>query len=69
MMSALLHFVGGLGLLLYGLRTVSEAFQVLAGDQLRRWVGGASGTRGEQFKAGVFTSVVAVYKALGGISD
>lgn len=58
MMSALLHFVGGLGLLLYGLRTVSEALQALAGDQLRRWVSGVSSTRGDQFKAGVFTSAM-----------
>ena len=36
MIRALLELVGGLGLLLYGLRTVSDALQVLFGERLRR---------------------------------
>ncbi len=57
MIAALLNFIGGLGLLLYGVHTVGEALQVLAGEQLRRRLGVGS-TRRDWFATGVFTSLV-----------
>ncbi|MGD9762302.1 MAG: Na/Pi cotransporter family protein [Candidatus Binatia bacterium] len=54
----LLYFAGGLGLLPYGLRVVSDALQVLAGDQLRRRIGGASGGRRDQFATGLATGLI-----------
>lgn len=58
MIGALLGLVGGLGLLLFGLKTVSEALQVLSAERLRRRVAAAGGSRGDQVAAGLITSLL-----------
>jgi len=46
MLQALIYnLVGGLGLFLFGMRSMSEALQVIAGDRLRRIVGAATQNR------------------------
>lgn len=58
MISALLGLCGGLGLLLFGLRTASEALQVLSGERLRRRVAEVGSGRRAQFDAGVLAGLV-----------
>jgi phosphate:Na+ symporter len=58
MISALLALCGGLGLLLFGLRTASEALQVLFGEQLRRRVADVGHGRRAQVDAGVLAGLV-----------
>jgi phosphate:Na+ symporter len=58
-MTSALSFLGGLGLLLYGLKTVSEALQVLFGDRLRQRMGHVGATRREQFTTGAVASLIA----------
>lgn len=50
--------LAGLGLLLFGLKTVSEAVQALAGDRLRRIIGGVGDDRMDGFTAGVLVSAL-----------
>jgi len=58
MIAALLGLCGGLGLLLFGLRTASEALQVLFGERLRRRVAEVGSGRRAQFDAGVLAGLV-----------
>lgn len=58
MIGAVLGLLGGLGLLLFGLRMVSEALQVLAGESLRRRVAGVGQGRRDQFEAGVIAGLI-----------
>ena len=58
MLGGLLQLIGGLGLLLYGLRTVSEALQVLFGERLRRRVATVGDGRRAQFDIGVVAGLV-----------
>ncbi|MBX3024198.1 Na/Pi cotransporter family protein [bacterium] len=58
MIRGLLELVGGLGLLLYGLRTASESLQVLFGERLRRRVAAVGGGRRAQFEIGVVAGLV-----------
>ena len=58
MLGGLLQLIGGLGLLLYGLRTVSEALQVLFGERLRRRVAAVGDGRRAQFDIGVVAGLV-----------
>lgn len=58
MIAALLALLGGLGLLLFGLRSISEALQVLAGDYLRRRVAGVGEGRRAQFETGVIAGLI-----------
>lgn len=53
-----LELVGGLGLLLYGLRIASEALQVLFGERLRRRIAALGAGRRRQFDAGVVAGLV-----------
>jgi phosphate:Na+ symporter len=57
-MSALLGLIGGLGLLLYGLKIVSEALQVLFGDRLRGRMSTVGTTRLAQFGTGAVASLI-----------
>ena len=63
MIRALLELVGGLGLLLYGLRTVSDALQVLFGERLRRRIAEVGARRRGQFEAGVVAGLVTASSA------
>lgn len=63
MIRALLELVGGLGLLLYGLRIVSDALQVLFGERLRRRVAALGAGRLDQFAAGVVAGLVTASSA------
>ena len=63
MIRALLELVGGLGLLLYGLRTVSDALQVLFGERLRRRIAEVGAGRRGQFEAGVVAGLVTASSA------
>lgn len=58
MIRGLLELLGGLGLLLYGLRTVSEALQVLFAERLRGRVAAAGGGRRAEFDVGVVAGLV-----------
>lgn len=58
MIAAVLSLCGGLGLLLFGLRTASEALQVLFGERLRRRVAAVGSGRRAQFDAGVLAGLV-----------
>jgi phosphate:Na+ symporter len=58
MIAATLQFIGGLGLLLYGVRTVADALQVLAGDELRHRLGAGTNQRSGWFTTGVFASLL-----------
>ena len=58
MIRGLLELLGGLGLLLYGLRTVSEALQVLFGERLRRRVASVGTGRRAEFDVGVVAGLV-----------
>lgn len=58
MIGALLALLGGLGLLLYGLRTASEALQVLFGERLRGRIAEVGSGRRSQFDAGVLAGLV-----------
>lgn len=57
-MRGLLWLIGGLGLLLFGLRTVSDALQVLFGERLRRRVAAVGGGWRSQFDVGVVAGLV-----------
>lgn len=57
-MSALVVLIGGLGLLLYGLKIVSEALQVLFGDRLRAHMRTVGATRLAQFGTGAVASLI-----------
>ncbi|MDX2168102.1 MAG: Na/Pi symporter [Deltaproteobacteria bacterium] len=57
-MSALLGLIGGLGLLLYGLKIVSEALQVLFGDRLRGRMSTVGATRRAQVATGAVASLI-----------
>jgi len=57
-MSAVLGLIGGLGLLLLGLKTVSDALQVLVGDRLRRRMSGVGAGRRDQFATGAAASLI-----------
>ena len=58
MIRGLLEMLGGLGLLLFGLRTVSEALQVLFGERLRRRVATVGSGRRAEFDVGVVAGLV-----------
>ena len=58
MIRGLLELIGGLGLLLYGLRTVSEALQVLFGERLRRRVAEVGNGRRAEFDVGVVAGLI-----------
>jgi phosphate:Na+ symporter len=58
MIRGLLELIGGLGLLLYGLRTASEALQVLFGERLRRRVATLGAGSRAQFDVGVVAGLV-----------
>ncbi len=58
MIRGLLELLGGLGLLLYGLRTVSEALQVLFGERLRRRVAEVGNGRRAGFDVGVIAGLI-----------
>ncbi|MEO8606231.1 MAG: Na/Pi symporter [bacterium] len=58
-MSSALSFIGGLGLLLFGLKSVSEALQVLFGERLRGRMGNVGATRRSQFTTGAVASLIA----------
>jgi phosphate:Na+ symporter len=58
MIRGLFELVGGLGLLLYGLRTASEALQVLFGERLRRRLAAAGGGARAQFEIGLVAGLV-----------
>lgn len=53
-----LNVIGGLGLLLFGIKTMSEAAQALAGDRLRRLIGQVGDRPREGFRAGVVVSAI-----------
>ncbi len=53
-----LSVIGGFGLLLYGIKTVSEALQALAGDRLRRIIGRVGDDRLHGVGAGVLASAI-----------
>jgi phosphate:Na+ symporter len=53
-----LTLLGGFGLLLFGLKTASEAAQALAGDRLRRMIGEVRRDRLHGFAAGLLVSAV-----------
>lgn len=58
MTRALLELIGGLGLLLYGLRIVSDALQVLFGERLRRRVADLGAGLADQLAVGVAAGLV-----------
>ena len=58
MIRGLLELLGGLGLLLFGLRTVSEALQVLFGERLRRRVAEVGNGRRAEFDVGVVAGLI-----------
>ncbi|MFN8642330.1 MAG: Na/Pi symporter [Candidatus Binatia bacterium] len=62
-MRALLELIGGLGLLLYGLRSVSDALQVLFGERLRRRVADLGDGARRQVEAGVVAGLVTASSA------
>jgi len=53
-----LSLLGGFGLLLFGIKTMSEALQALAGDRLRRIIGRAGDRPLEGVGAGVLVSAI-----------
>jgi len=57
-MNVALSFLGGLGLLLFGLKTMSESLQVLFGERLRRRMSDVGAGLYEQFTAGVVASLI-----------
>lgn len=57
-MSAGLALLAGLGLLLFGLKTVSEALQVLLGERLRRRMGTLGAGRRAQVASGALASLI-----------
>jgi phosphate:Na+ symporter len=54
-----LSLLGGIGLLPFGLKTLSEAAQALAGDRLRRIIGRVGNEPLRSFGAGVLVSAIA----------
>jgi phosphate:Na+ symporter len=61
---ALINLVGGLGMLLFGLKTLSEAQQILAGDRLRRLVGQSAASRRAAVGTGVLASAITLSSAV-----
>ena len=59
-----LSAIGGFGLLLFGIKTVSEALQALAGDRLRRIIGGVGNDRVQGVGAGVLVSAISQSSSL-----
>src|SRR5262245_13042103 len=53
-----LDLLGGVGLLLFGIKTMSEASQALAGDRLRRLIGRSGEDRLHGLAAGVLVSAI-----------
>src|SRR5579862_7016160 len=58
MSAVFLTLLGGFGLLLFGIKTMSEALQTLAGERLRSWIGRARSGVLPGFAAGVAVSAV-----------
>ncbi len=58
MSAVFLTLLGGFGLLLFGIKTMSEALQTLVGDRLRSWIGRARSGALQGFAAGVAVSAV-----------
>ncbi len=52
------NLVGGLGLFLFGMRSMSEALQVIAGDRLRRAIGAATRNRVFGLGTGLITTLI-----------
>lgn len=52
------NLVGGLGLFLFGMRAMSEALQVIAGDRLRRAIGSATRNRVFGLGTGVIATMI-----------
>ncbi len=52
------NLVGGLGLFLFGMRSMSEALQVIAGDRLRRGIGAATRNRFFGLGTGLLTTLI-----------
>lgn len=50
--------IGGLGLFLFGMRAMSEALQVIAGDRLRRAIGAATRNRMFGVSTGLVTTMI-----------
>jgi len=59
-MSVWLNLIGGFGLLLFGIKTMSEALQALAGDWLRRIIGGVGEKWRDAVAAGALVSAISV---------
>ena len=59
-----LNLLGGLGVLLYGMRTTSEAVQALAGERLRETIGRISERRLDALGTGLLVSLIVQSSAL-----
>jgi phosphate:Na+ symporter len=53
-----LNLIGGFGLLLFGIKTMSEALQALAGDRLRRIIGRVGDRPFDALRAGLLVSAI-----------
>jgi phosphate:Na+ symporter len=58
MIASLLNLLGGFGILLFGVKTLSEASQALAGDRLRRIIGRGGSDPLHGFRAGLVASAI-----------
>lgn len=67
MIRGLFELIGGLGLLLYGLRTSSEALQVLFGERLRRRLATVEGSGLARFEVGLVAGLVTQSSAAAGV--
>jgi phosphate:Na+ symporter len=56
--SVWLNLIGGFGLLLFGIKTMSEALQALAGDRLRRIIGRVGERPLDAVRAGLLVSAI-----------
>jgi phosphate:Na+ symporter len=53
-----LKLLGGVALLIYGIKTMGDALQDLAGDNMRRWLASLTGTPVRGVMAGAFVTMV-----------
>lgn len=58
MSQAALNALGGLGLFLFGMRTMTDGLKALAGDRLHRWIGRATRTPVSGAATGAITTAV-----------
>jgi phosphate:Na+ symporter len=54
----LFNLIGGLGIFLFGMKAMSEALQVLAGDRLRRFIGAVTDNRIIGVTTGLFVTMI-----------